>query len=66
MAGYETVFADFVELLGAIKTRAVVAPLLKQWLDYDVVGLPKASEIRAVRARFPWRCPDRSPGMTIS
>jgi hypothetical protein len=44
--GWETKYEDFVRLLKYIPHRAVVAPLLKKWFDYDVVGPKDAAEIR--------------------
>jgi hypothetical protein len=43
--GWETSYDEFCHLLGELHWRAVVAPLLKDWYGYDVVGAKGRPEL---------------------
>jgi hypothetical protein len=45
--GWETTYGAFVDLLGEIHGRVVVAPLLRDWFGYEIIGPEKAPELRA-------------------
>ena len=36
--GRELTFSDFIRLLQAESSRRIIAPLLKEWFEYRVVG----------------------------
>jgi hypothetical protein len=46
--GWETTYREFVGLLGDLQHRAVVAPLLREWFGYVVVGAKGTPQIRSL------------------
>jgi hypothetical protein len=45
--GYEISFQEFSRLLSHLEYRASIAPLLKQWFDYELTGMGELTEVRS-------------------